>query len=233
MNDCPAIFMPLRGSTPIDISRPIVTGALVYPGDPPIRLERVASIGSTGPFQLTEMAGSVHMLTHLEAPAHFIPGALAIDQIPMERLVGPAWVVEADIDAIGPEILPPVAALAGWSVLFRTRHSRQGWGDAFDPAHAHLTVEAARALADAGACLVGIDYLDVERAGDASYPVHRALLGAGILILEGLDLAAVAPGRYRLAAFPLKLAGAEAAPCRAVLWPEPGAASDGAAGPRP
>jgi arylformamidase len=201
----------------IDISRAIRSGAPIYPGDPPVRLARVAAIGPDCPYQLSTLSGSAHLLTHIDAPAHFVAGGATIDQIPLERFLGPALVVEVAGDAIGPADLPPAADLRGVGLLFKTRHSAGPLPAAFDERHVHLVPAAARALAAAGVNLVGIDYLDLERPGDPAYPVHRILLEAGVLILEGLDLSAAAPGRYTLAALPLKLAGAEAAPCRAVL----------------
>lgn len=212
----------------IDISRPVQSGAAVYPGDPPVRLERVAAIGPGSPFQLSEISASVHLLTHLDAPAHFVPGGQTIDLIPLERFCGPALVVAIDGDAISAEAITAaldeqIAAagknidMAGLNLLFKTRHSSAPLPAAFDERHAHLTLPAARMLAEAGVNLVGIDYLDIEAPGDSNFLVHRTLLESGVLILEGLDLAAARPGRWTLSAFPLRLAGAEAAPCRAVL----------------
>jgi len=102
-------------------------------------------------------------------------------------------------------------------VLFKTRHSGP-WTPEYDRNHVYLTPQTAALLVERGANLAGVDYLDVDRCGDSQYTVHRTLLGAGVLILEGLDLAGVPPGRYRLAAFPLRIQDGDGSPVRAVLF---------------
>ena len=87
-----------------------------------------------------------------------------------------------------------------------------------------LLVAAAAAAVERGVNLVGIDYLSVDRYGDGTYPAHRTLLRSGVLILEGIDLAHVAPGRYVLFALPLKIAAGDGSPVRAVLLPQTGPA---------
>jgi arylformamidase len=202
----------------IDISRTIAAGSPVYPGDPPVRLDRVADFEADRPYRLTEFGGSVHLLTHIDAPAHFIPGGATIDHIPPERFHLPALIVPFGGDAIAPADLPATDTLPGIAVLFKTRHSGAPLPAQFDASHVHLTPEAARVLVAAGVAMVGIDYLDLERPGDADFPVHKTLLQGGVLILEGLDLGDAPAGPATLAAFPLKLANAEAAPCRAVVF---------------
>jgi arylformamidase len=201
----------------MDISRAIHPGAPVYPGDPPVRLDRIAGIGPDTPYRLSEFSASVHLLTHIDAPSHFIADGETIDQVPLCRFLLPAAIIPVSRDAIEPADLPPAAEIAGKAILFKSRHSAAPLPAHFDSHHVHLTSAAAELLAAAGASLVGIDYLDIERPGDDAFPVHRILLDANILILEGLDLSAAPVGVATLAAFPLKLTGAEAAPCRAVL----------------
>lgn len=169
---------------------------------------------------------SAHQGTHVDAPSHFLPGAANVEDISLSILCGPSVVV--DIPGAGPvgadhvaELVPPGAA----RVLFRTANSTGGrLSRPFDPDYVGVGGPAARALVAAGVRLVGIDYLSVECFGDDGFPAHHALLGAGVPIIEGLDLAAAGPGRYALTCLPIRLGAAEAAPARVVLEPEPTAA---------
>jgi arylformamidase len=201
----------------IDISRTIAPGALVYPGDPPILAHSLCSIGPDA-YNLTQLNWTTHILTHLDAPLHFAAGAPSLDSLPLDCFMGPALVIEVEGDAVLPRHIP--ADPAGMNLLFKTRNSAQWDADAFDPSHAFVSAEAAALMAARGVNLAGIDYLSVDRYGDGAYPAHRALLGAGVLILEGVDLAGVDPGRYRLIALPLKIDHADGSPVRAVLLPE-------------
>jgi arylformamidase len=102
-------------------------------------------------------------------------------------------------------------------VLFRTRNSDE-WSDSdFKDNFVYLDPDAARWLADNGTRLVGVDYLSVESYAAPEPLTHRALLSAGVVIVEGLDLRQIAPGDYILSCLPLKLAGADGAPARVVL----------------
>ncbi len=200
----------------IDISRTVSPDALVYPGDPPVRIHPLCRIGPASAYNLLEVRTTCHVLTHVDAPRHFFEDGAAIDELPPERFVGEALVIAVNAPAVRPEHLP--AGMRGLSLLFKTRHSGP-WGAEFDTTHVYVEAGAAARIAASGANLVGIDYLSVDRCGDEAYPVHRALLGAGIPILEGLDLSAAAPGKYTLIALPLRLAGADGSPARAVLVP--------------
>lgn len=202
-------------SRPIDISRTISGDAPVYPGDPAPRLERLQAIARGDPVNLLGLHGTAHLLTHLDLPRHFSDAGAAAAEIPVERCIGPALVIEVEGPAVLPEHVPDHAA--GLNLLFRTRHSRAWDPRVYDTSHVYISPEAARAIAARGANLAGIDYLDVDRHGDPDYPAHRTLLSAGVLILEGLDLAGAAPGRYTLIALPLKIAGGDGSPVRAVL----------------
>ena len=187
-----------------DISRAIAPGAVVYPGDPAIRMETVCP-------GLTALHWSTHTLTHIDPPAHFIPGGASIDQIPLTRFHGPALVVAV----AGPVVLAEHVVPAQ-NLLFKTQ---SGWSDTrYLEDHVYISLEAAEKLAQLGVNLVGIDYLSVDRHGDPAFPAHHTLLRAGVLILEGVDLSAVEPGLYTLLAMPLKIANGDGSPVRAVLY---------------
>ena len=158
---------------------------------------------------------SVHSGTHMDAPFHFVPDGAAIDQLPLELFIGPALVHEVDagryITAEHVSALPP-----GERVLFKTRNSELLRRAEYDPDFTAFSAESAAALVAKGYRLVGLDYLSVAHAAE-QVPVHRAFLDHGLALLEGVDLTEVRPGRYELICFPVCIAGADGAPCRAVL----------------
>ncbi len=198
-----------------DISRTIAAGALVYPGDPPISVRRLCRIGPDCPYNLQELLWTTHVLTHLDAPLHFVENGASVDQLPPARFLGEAAVVSVDGAAVLPEHIPDGAH--GLSLLFRTRHSGEWSAKDYDCDHVYISRAAAQIMVQRGVNLAGIDYLSVDRFGDEDYPAHRILLGGGVLVLEGLDLAETPPGRYTLIALPLKIAAGDGSPTRAVL----------------
>lgn len=202
---------------PIDISRTITGNALVYPGEAPPTMRRSSDIGRGDPYNVLELRCTTHLLTHLDAPRHFFPEGEAIDEIPPERFVSEAMVIEVKGAAVLPEHVPEQAA--GLSLLFKTRNSDRWDPRLYDPEHVYVSGPAAETMATRGVNLVGIDYLSADPPNDPTYPAHKALLGAGIPILEGIDLSGVEPGQYTLIALPLKIAGGDGSPVRAVLIP--------------
>jgi arylformamidase len=179
------------------------------------------------PANVSHLALGSHTGTHLDAPRHFIPGGATVDHLPLDTLVGPARVVECPAGPIRPDSLAPALGRDGPAgrrearVLVKTGNSRLWTHGRFARDYQALTLEAARELVRAGVLLVGVDYLSVEAFGGdgGAFPVHRCLLAAGVVILEGLDLSAVGPGRYELLCLPLRLKAGDGAPARAVLRP--------------
>jgi arylformamidase len=193
----------------IDISVPVHTGMVTYPGDPEVRLERVKAIADGESANISELDLGVHSGTHVDAPVHFIEGAAGTDELPLDVLNGPCEVVEAaalDESAVG--AVPEGAE----RVLFKTPNSELWARDTFPETFERLDGAAAGALVERGVRLVGVDYLSV---GDED--AHHALLGAGVIPLEGLDLRGVEPGSYELHCLPLRLVGSDGAPARAIL----------------
>ncbi len=158
---------------------------------------------------------SVHSGTHVDAPFHFVPDGAAIDQLPLERFIGPARVHAVDahryITAEHVAVIPP-----GERILFKTRNSELLRRAVYDPDFTAFSVEAAEALVARGYQLVGLDYLSVAHA-DEQVAVHRAFLDHGFALLEGVDLTDIRPGWYELICLPVCIAGADGAPCRAIL----------------
>ena len=165
----------------------------------------------------TALTVSCHAGTHVDAPFHFLPDGAGIDSMPLERFMGPALVHQIDADRfITEEHVKEIRLDGATRVLFKTRNSELLKRREFEPNFVAFTVGAARALVSRGVQLVGLDYLSVAHA-DQQVPVHRAFLDHGVVLLEGVDLSEIAPGRYELICFPLRLRGLDGAPCRAVL----------------
>jgi arylformamidase len=173
----------------IDVSRMLDRNLEIYPGDPPLEITPVTSL-DTHPYCLSHVAFGTHTGTHLDAPAHFIRGGMTFPQIPLERLNGPCLVA----DEVGE---------ACERLLLR---------------QPHIDEATARQVVALGIGLLGVNSQSVEAPAEG-FPVHHALLGNGVLVLEGLVLDHVAPGRYELVCLPLKLDVPDGGPVRAVLRP--------------
>lgn len=194
----------------LDISVPIRSGMFVYPRNPGVHIERVSSIPRGDVANLSRLDFGVHSGTHVDAPLHFIDGAPGAEALPLDALMGPCHVVDAT--GLEGDIDQPEIPAGAERVLFKTRNSELWDRNTFSEDFVRLTVDAARGLVGRGVRLVGVDYLSV-----GGPDTHRALLGAGVVILEGLDLREVEPGRYRLLCLPLLIPGSDGAPARALL----------------
>lgn len=208
----------------LDISVPLSAGLPVWPGDPDVVLERIRSISAGLASNDSRIACSVHSGTHVDAPAHFIENGVTVDQLALGTLIGPATVIELpEVSIVTPEILEKAVLPKGiHRLLIKTRNSTL-WNDPhhpFQPEFAALSAEAAVWIVEKGIRLVGVDYLSVQLFGDIEPLTHRVLLQAGVIIIEGLDLRKANPGEYSLVCLPIKLAGSDGAPARAVLFAE-------------
>lgn len=160
---------------------------------------------------------SVHAGTHVDAPFHFVADGATIEALPLDIFIGPARVCEVDAGShITAADVGKVRLQGETRVLFKTRNSALLHKPAYDPSFVAFSVDGAKAIVDAGVRLVGLDYLSAAHA-DEQVTVHRAFLDHGVIVLEGVDLSAVPPGRYELICPPVKLAGSDGAPCRALL----------------
>ena len=205
----------------LDISLPLSESLVVWPKDPPIRITQPRHFDQGDHAVVSRLDLGAHSGTHVDAPAHFVRGGALLDSIPLDRFVGPARVVHVpdDVDLITPEVLAKVGVPQETErVLFRTRNSGL-WAEghtAFDEHFCAISNAGAHWLIERGARLVGIDYLSVGPYGDTG-PTHRTFLQSGVVLLEGLNLAEVEPGVYQLVCLPLRVAGIEGAPARAIL----------------
>ena len=184
---------------------------------PPLEVHERRRMSRGDDVNATALTMSVHAGTHVDAPAHFVPDGAGIDSVPLERFMGPAVVHHVDADRfITEEHVSAIPLDGATRVLFKTRNSELLKRRDFEPNFVAFSLGAARALVARGVRLVGLDYLSVAHA-DTQVPVHRAFLDHGVVLLEGIDLSEIAPGRYELICFPLRLRGLDGAPCRAVL----------------
>jgi len=204
-----------------DVTVSVSEGVPIYSGDPRVAIESVKSFAGGDSVNVSNLCLGAHTGTHVDAPNHFIEGSKRVHELDVAKLIGPCRVVEVakDVVAIGPEHLPSLSGIE--RILFKTRNSEfwsapeVGFRDDFT----YITPETAKAIADAGIKLIGIDYLSIEKGGSPGHPVHVTLLEREIVILEGLDLREVPAGDYEIICLPLKYVGAtgDGAPARTIL----------------
>ena len=202
-----------------DISLTLRPRMPVYPGEPTPVLEPTSQMERGDFCNVSLLAIATHTGTHIDAPRHFLPGGTPVDQLPVSVLVGPALVVEMPVEQeINAADLEAAAIPSGTErLLFKTRNSRLLDDEDFRRDFVYVALDAARWLVERGVRLVGIDYLSVEQMDAEPNIVHQTLLGAGVVIVEGVDMRQVPPGPYLLACLPLKIEGADGSPVRAVL----------------
>lgn len=206
----------------LDISLSIGPDLLVWPDNPPPRMRPTARLDRGDASNVSEICLGSHTGTHVDPPLHSLEHGVAIDRLPLDVLIGTVDVVDltAVVETIGADDLDAVMPRHTVDrVLLKTRNSSY-WRtppDRFPTDYVALSPEGARWLVDRRVRLVGTDFLSIERYGAAGRPTHHALLEAGIVIIEGLDLGNVEAGEYMLMCLPLKVLGADGGPARAVL----------------
>jgi arylformamidase len=206
-----------------DISLSISESLIIWPGDPGVKITQPYHLDKGDVATVTRLDMGAHTGTHVDAPAHFVPGGLGVDALDLDVLVGPALVVQAlEAAALSADLLRGLAIPPDTErVLFHTRNSDH-WARGereFDKDFVAITEDGAHWLVGRGVRLVGVDYLSVA-SFDELVSTHQILLRAGVIAVEGLNLSGVAPGMYQLVCLPLKIAGSEAAPARAILIEE-------------
>ena len=192
-----------------------------FPGNPTPVLRRLRSMDDGGRNNVSLLETYVHGGTHVDAPIHFIQDGYAMEDVPLETMIGPCRVAYfPDADAITSAMLDGLDLPADlMRLILRTRDSAF-WDDPtrqYPENFVALTPDAAEWIVERGIRLVGIDTLSIERYREAGAATHKALLGAEVVIVEGLDLRGIAPGDYELICMPLKLKGSDGAPARVAL----------------
>ncbi len=203
-----------------DVSVPISNTMPVWPGDPPVDLQHKShpALDKSHIVTVTSIMMGSHAGTHFDAPYHMIAGGRRLNEFPLERLVGPARVVEiSGVRAIGRAQLERVQLDGAERILLKTDNSTHWQDGKFYENFVYLEPDGAEFLAQRGARLVGIDYLSIDKFKSESHPTHFVLLTKDILILEGLNLTTVPAGDYTMVALPLNLQDADGAPARVIL----------------
>jgi len=206
-----------------DVSVPISARTPIYPGDPGIEIGQWLSLAAGDAANVSVLHFGAHTGTHVDAPAHFIPGAAKLQSMSLEILIGETHLVEIPIDvmALNEDVISAAFPAGAKRVLFKTRNSAF-WNEdtgQFRSDYTYISPDGARRLVAEGVRLVGIDYLSVERFRPERHDTHETLLSNGVVIVEGLDLREVPAGTYEMTCLPLKIAegSGDGAPARTIL----------------
>jgi arylformamidase len=200
-----------------DVSMPIYSGMLTYTGNPETKIETFKSIATGATSNISLLHIGTHAGTHVDAPRHFIEGRQGVDAIDPEVLIGPARLFQLpDVRHIDRRVLEELDLKGVIRLLLGTRNSallKQG----FTTDYAFVSEDAASYIVELGVKLVGLDWLAVEEFQKPGRPTHHTLLGANVVIIEGLDLSSVPEGDYELLCLPLKIKDGDGAPARVLL----------------
>ncbi|MBN2085351.1 MAG: cyclase family protein [Anaerolineales bacterium] len=203
----------------IDVSMDVFSGMLVWPGDDGVDLRRTQKMEEGAHNNYSRIACGVHTGTHVDAPRHFIAGGKSVEALPLDVLCGPAWTAGfTGIRRIGEAQLEKAGIPAGTRrLLLKTDNSTvlESMTE-FQDDYAGLDESGAQWIVGRGIQLVGIDFLSVA-VRDQTGPVHRALLGADVILVEGLLMEHVPSGACRFTCLPVKLRGSDGAPARAMV----------------
>jgi arylformamidase len=199
-----------------DVGTTIASDLVVWPGDPQVKIEKIADLKKDG-VNITRFSIGAHTGTHLDSPSHYLRNGATIDMIPPERLMGRANVFVIDELTITGELLVKHLIGPGDNVIFKTSNSNTLWHDQpFREEFVCLDETAAQYLADRKINLVGIDYLSIAPAHHGE-KVHKILMKSNILILEGLMLQGLNAGIYDMICLPIKIKGSDGGPARVMM----------------
>jgi arylformamidase len=195
----------------IDVTRPLIAGMLVYPGD----VVPSFSQADHGRYLISDLHLSSHTGTHIDAPAHYLRSSDTIDTIPLDRFIGSCRVIDlSETESTTITAADLEGTLQGVKrLLMKTWFSGE---DTFTEDYPSLGYDAACCITDYGVECVGIDSPSIE-SFNCDGSVHRRLLGNGCIIIELLNLSQVPAGDYEMVALPLRLAGLDGSPSRVIL----------------
>ncbi len=207
-----------------DITVPISSDLLLWPGDPQVEITQVSAIAQGAESNVSQLRMSVHTGTHIDAPKHFLEDGKTIDQIDLQKLTGLVFVMVFgdETSVITKETLEQHRDFRTLrkvrKVLFKTSNSAfwPNGSNGFQKDYVGLDRTAAQLLADLGMDLVGVDYLSIAPYNETKAP-HQILLEREVVLLEGIDLSEVPEGYYELYCLPLLLSGCEGSPARVIL----------------
>lgn len=214
------------GAEVFDVTVPIANGLPVWPTHPGISVSAFSRIARGDASNVSLLTCSSHTGTHVDALWHFEDDRAHLLEIPLDRWLGPCWLIAIpdDVRRIEPEHLAAATIPPGTErLIVKTSNSRL-WDSPtheFDREFVGLSPEAARWVVDREIRLVGIDYLSVEPFDEPGHATHHILLGNDVVIVEGLDLRRIEPGPYDFLCLPLKLEIGDGAPARVLLVRHP------------
>jgi len=206
-----------------DVTVPISELLPVQPGESRVQIEQLSRIAQDGQVNTSRLHLDVHTGTHIDAPFYAVQQGLTVDKLPLDLLMGPAFVAEVDRlhgNAVEVFDLARIHFPKDTTrLLIKTRNSRL-WENGFtefERDYVHLAPQTAQWLVRRGIQLLGWDYLSVDAFETKDLRVHQTLLGAGMVIVEGLDLSRVPAGACQLVCLPLKLRDGAGAPARVLV----------------
>jgi arylformamidase len=202
----------------IDVSVPLDGKLPTYPNNTPFSIEPIKRIARGDSSNVSTLHMSAHTGTHVDAPRHFFDDGAGTDALPLEMLIGRTRVIEiTSRTGVTADDLRAIDLSEDLRVLIKTYNSRLWTSPDFHTDYVGVTESGARHLVERGVKVVGVDYLSVEQFKTPGAPAHHTLLGAGTIVIEGLNLLDVDPGIYEMYCFPLRIVGADGAPARVVL----------------
>ncbi len=202
----------------IDVSVPLDAQLPTYPHNTPFTLEPIKRMARGDSSNVSTLHMSAHTGTHVDAPRHFFDDGAGTEALRLDLLVGRARVIQIDSRrGVAAEDLDPIDLSDDIRVLIKTHNSRLWDSPEFHADYVGVTESGAKHLVEHGIKVVGVDYLSVEQFKNPGAPAHHVLLGAGTIVIEGLDLRDVDPGVYEMFCLPLRVVGSDGAPARVVL----------------
>ncbi len=205
-----------------DITLPLSTETLVYPGDVPPDIKRISDLTVGDSLTASIVTLGCHIGTHVDAPAHFLAQGKMVHELPLESFYGPALVIhlqgkglidKADIEALS---IPSRS-----HIFFKTNNSNLLKENVFAEDYCALSRSSAEFLCQLDPLSIGWDYYSLDAIGDSkTFPAHMIFAHANIPVFVCLNLGEVPAGRYGFSGFPLRLEGVEGAPVRAILFSE-------------
>jgi len=203
-----------------DVTLTISNGMVVYPGDPEVEITPITKLAGRASANVSCVSFNAHVGTHLDAPYHYFEKGRSLDEFPPDVLIGPCLVCDMGETEVITKFSIQELSIADYKrVLFKTKNSRiwKSGQKKFIEDFVYISTDAAEHLASLDLKVVGIDYFSVDSYRDRNSPVHKILLGKGVLLIESLDLSDVPAGSYELICAPLKIENSDGAPARVFL----------------
>ena len=204
-----------------DLTLAITSDLVVFPGDPSFESQKVMDVENADPFTLCHFGLGNHAGTHIDFPAHVIPGGSSSDAYSLDYLTAPGRIIEIPDDGyVTDRHIEKANIQADEIVFFKTSNTRQRLHQRgiYTEDFASITPDASQKLVDQGVRIVGIDYLSVDSIDDETLSSHKTLLSNNVLIVENLDLNAVPNGQFQITIAPLKVADADGLPVRVAAF---------------